>query len=170
MTTEIRPFRPEDLAGARACLDAVARERRGLALVEAPDLEQCRVFHEALIADGLPCILALEAGVVCGWCDIQRNRQPGCGHVGALGMGVAASHRRQGIGRRLLDAAIAQARAAGITRIELQVAAGNAAAVRLYRSLGFREEGRRVAARKLDGRTEDMILMALIDQAEEGRT
>ncbi|MCW5729414.1 MAG: GNAT family N-acetyltransferase [Alphaproteobacteria bacterium] len=166
---EIRPFRAEDLAGARACLDRVARERSGLALVEAPPLEECRAFHAALIADGLPCLLALDGGEVCGWCDIQRDGRAGCRHVGMLGIGVAASHRGRGIGRRLLEAAIAQARGRGIERIELQVVAGNMPAIRLYRRLGFREEGRRVAARRLDGRTEDMILMALLDQAEDER-
>jgi RimJ/RimL family protein N-acetyltransferase len=56
-------------------------------------------------------------------------------------------------------AALDRAKAVGIERVELDVYSSNGRAKALYDALGFIEEGRRVGARKLDGLTEDLILM-----------
>ena len=50
---------------------------------------------------------------------------------------VAPEHRRQGVGRALLDVVVADARAAGAARISLQTEVGNDQAVALYLSAGF---------------------------------
>ncbi len=47
------------------------------------------------------------------------------------------SSRRRGIGRALLDRAIATARASGVTVVFLEVRAGNVPAIALYESVGF---------------------------------
>lgn len=54
-------------------------------------------------------------------------------------VGVAASHRGTGLGRRLLDAYLSDGRAAGYSRFRLDVNAENIPAQRLYESSGFRE-------------------------------
>jgi ribosomal-protein-alanine N-acetyltransferase len=54
-----------------------------------------------------------------------------------------SERRRAGAGRHLLDAAIAAASAAGARRLFLEVAVDNTAALGLYRTFGFAEEGRR---------------------------
>jgi ribosomal protein S18 acetylase RimI-like enzyme len=64
-------------------------------------------------------------------------------------LAVSPTHRRQGIGRALLDECDAIAARAGKSRITLWVAEGNAAAVALYRSCGYRVARRR---RTLRGR------------------
>jgi ribosomal protein S18 acetylase RimI-like enzyme len=51
---------------------------------------------------------------------------------------VAPASRGQGLGRALVQAAIAKIRDAGLHGVSLNVASGNEAARRLYRSLGFR--------------------------------
>jgi ribosomal-protein-alanine N-acetyltransferase len=58
---------------------------------------------------------------------------------------VARAHRRQGLGRRLMDAVLAALHAARAEALFLEVDEGNAAAIRLYRALGFHEVGRRSA-------------------------
>ena len=50
---------------------------------------------------------------------------------------VAPDHRRQGVGRALLDVVVADARAAGAARISLQTEVGNDRALALYRHAGF---------------------------------
>jgi ribosomal protein S18 acetylase RimI-like enzyme len=52
---------------------------------------------------------------------------------------VAAAHRSSGIGRRLLRAAEARAREAGVSSLELSVKAGNTIARALYSAEGFAE-------------------------------
>jgi flavin reductase (DIM6/NTAB) family NADH-FMN oxidoreductase RutF/ribosomal protein S18 acetylase RimI-like enzyme len=56
-------------------------------------------------------------------------------------MYVRPEQRRQGIGRRLLEAVIAQAHELGLRQIELSVTQANRAAVLLYESCGFEQYG-----------------------------
>jgi len=55
--------------------------------------------------------------------------------------------------------AISLGRRRRIEKIELQVYASNRPARALYRKFGFAQEGRRIRARKLDGKYDDGILM-----------
>lgn len=56
---------------------------------------------------------------------------------------IGAVARRQGIGKALMLAAIAELRAREVTVLHLEVAASNLAARRLYAGLGFAQTGRR---------------------------
>lgn len=56
---------------------------------------------------------------------------------------VAPDHQRQGLARALLDAALADAAAAGSDRVLLEVSDRNRAAVSLYAAAGFTEIDRR---------------------------
>lgn len=60
-----------------------------------------------------------------------------------LNVAVARGHRRRGLARWLLAFAMAKASRAGATRALLEARAGNAEALALYASLGFRPIGRR---------------------------
>jgi ribosomal protein S18 acetylase RimI-like enzyme len=61
-----------------------------------------------------------------------------CGYGGIQNLGVMAGSRGLGIGRALLLKALEGFAAAGVPRAFLEVTAMNAAAVRMYRRLGFR--------------------------------
>ncbi len=54
---------------------------------------------------------------------------------------VAPSHRQHGLGRRLMAAAHAHCRAAGVGRVDLATATDNRAAQALYESLGYERDG-----------------------------
>src|SRR5688500_11035155 len=54
-------------------------------------------------------------------------------------LAVRPSHRRLGIGQRLLDWLLESARVAGLASIHLELRAGNDAARRFYRAMGFYE-------------------------------
>ena len=83
-----------------------------------------------------------DHGVPLGacWYRVLPKRDAGYGWVGPgvpeLTLGVRPIHRAQGLGRGLLDAACAQAAAAGHQRISLSVERANFA-WRLYLSEGF---------------------------------
>lgn len=65
------------------------------------------------------------------------------GEAEILTITVAQSHRRGGIGTKLLRALVEQLAEDGVERLFLEVAADNSAAYGLYRRLGFVETGRR---------------------------
>jgi len=78
-----------------------------------------------------------------------------------LTISVMPDARRQGIGAGLLAACEAGARAAGVTRMFLEVAAGNAAARALYDGAGYHLAGRRKAYyERPDGSRDDALVMA----------
>jgi ribosomal-protein-alanine N-acetyltransferase len=57
---------------------------------------------------------------------------------------VVAEAQRRGIGRQLLAALVDSLKLEGVDTINLEVRAGNHAALRLYRAAGFAETGRRL--------------------------
>lgn len=58
--------------------------------------------------------------------------------VGQLRWFLVAPHARGGLGRRMLDTVLAQARDAGLRQVRLWTVDGLEAAARLYRDAGFR--------------------------------
>ena len=62
---------------------------------------------------------------------------------GLFGMWVDPAHRGSGVGRRLVDGALAWATSAGTIAVELDVTLGNLPAIRLYQACGFRDTGER---------------------------
>lgn len=83
-----------------------------------------------------------------------------------LTLAVAAAAQRQGIGRRLLATAMAEARSRGARSIVLEVAVNNAPARALYEAAGFAEVGRR-RHYYADG-ADALILRALLPAADGG--
>ncbi|HEX7111577.1 MAG TPA: GNAT family N-acetyltransferase [Mizugakiibacter sp.] len=154
-------IRPLDTA------DAAAYQRlRLLALRESPTAFSASYEDEAgrslddvaaRIApakDGSICMLGVfEQDALAGFVAVVRPQRAKLRHAVELaGMYVAPVHRRRGLGRALLDAAIAHARALdGVRQIRLGVNAANAAAVALYRAGGFAHCGTEPDALCVDG-------------------
>ena len=97
---------------------------------------------------------------IVGRLSVGRDPHPASRHVADLGLMVAATHRRRGIGRALLEAAVEWARGAGVRKLELHVFPHNEAAIALYSTFGFAREGYRKAHYRRDGEYVDAILMA----------
>lgn len=72
---------------------------------------------------------------------------------------VATEVQGVGVGSRLLQTALQEARLAGATEVELEVRPSNQAAIRLYARAGFREAGRRRGYYREP--VEDAVLLAL---------
>ena len=128
----------DDAPGVHACVASVASERRFLSFLESPAVGDIASF---ISQPDVVQVVAVDSGTIVGWADVRRMRYPGFRHRGVLGMGVVSTHRRQGIGARLLANALEAAEALDLARIELQVFRSNEPAVHLYRSKGFQVEG-----------------------------
>jgi RimJ/RimL family protein N-acetyltransferase len=158
----IEPLRDEHIEGFHKALDIVCRERRYMVFSRAPPIDEMRDFVRESMAAGNPHIVAVSEGEVVGWCDIRRLERDVHAHRGLLGMGIIPGFRDRGLGRRLIDTAIAAASRAGIHRVELDVHADNHRAIALYRNVGFQVEGVARDALKIDGCYLDSVRMALI--------
>jgi len=97
---------------------------------------------------------------IVGRLSVGRDPHPASSHVADLGLMVAKSHRRRGIGRALLERTVEWARGTGVTKLELHVFPYNEAAIRLYESFGFRREGFRERHYRRNGELVDAVLMA----------
>lgn len=167
MTWAVVPIEEEHIEGYRDAVASVAVERKYLAFLEGPPAEMARAFVLRNLRERRPHFVALDAGAVVGWCDIASLELPVFAHAGTLGMGVVASHRGRGIGRELLRMALENAREMGLTRVELTVREGNAAARALYEKAGFAVEGLKRNAVGVDGGYENLVCMAIL--FHEGR-
>ncbi len=162
MQFRIVPITESHLERFRAAVDAVARERKYLAFLEAPPLKSTQEFVRANIAGGYPHVVALVDEWVIGWCDTSSLQRPAFAHSGVLGMGVVDGFREQGVGEALMRAALETAKTKGLTRVELTVREHNLRAKRLYEKTGFIFEGVKRRVVRIDGVYEDLICMGLL--------
>jgi RimJ/RimL family protein N-acetyltransferase len=90
--------------------------------------------------------------------------------VADIAMMLAKGWRGQGLGRALLDTAIAWAESTGAHKMWLEVWPHNTPAIALYRRAGFVEEGRkRRHYRRRNGELWDALLMGLPLPRDEDR-
>lgn len=115
-------------------------------------------FRDALAA-GNDCRVGREDGKLVAFVVTM----PAVDEVHLLVIAVTPERQRAGLASRLLSLVCAEARAAGMTRMLLEVRPSNAAALAFYNRAGFAEIGRRrgyyPAPVEMGGR-EDAIVMA----------
>jgi RimJ/RimL family protein N-acetyltransferase len=163
VTVIIRPAEAADAAALVRLGNDVGREPEGWLISangwrsvgdERRYLRALRRFPDAAV------FVAEDGGRVVARLSLARDQHPASSHVADLGLMVAASHRRRGIGRALLEAAVGWARDAGVQKLELHVFPHNEAAIRLYEEFGFQREGYRKRHYRRKRGYVDAILMA----------
>ncbi len=127
----IRDYQSGDIAA----FDALNRAWLvGHGLLEEPDEEQLRDPEGQILAPGGRIFVAELGGAVVGTCAVV----PWSGRELELAkLAVSAEARGQGVGRRLVEACLDHARAAGAPRVVLLSNSQLTSALRLYRALGF---------------------------------
>lgn len=86
--------------------------------------------------------IAEDAENMTGFAVADWSGEPPCRFAYIQTLEVAPQHRRRGIARELLSRLETSAQAARANEIWLHVNAHNAAAIRLYRAHGYRQQGR----------------------------
>ena len=159
----IRPAEATDASELVALAAAVGREPGDWLLATEtwrPVADERRYLKAVRRHADAAVFVAVDGDRIVGRLSLARDPHPASAHVADLGLMVAASHRRRGIGRTLLATAVKWARMAGVSKLELHVFPWNLPAIRLYEGFGFEREGLRRGHYLRDGDAVDAILMA----------
>jgi RimJ/RimL family protein N-acetyltransferase len=163
VTWTIREARPDDASPLVALAAAISSEPEGWLIStdgwrgvgeERRYLKALRRYPHAAV------FVVVDDDELVGRLSLARDVHPASAHVADLGLMVAASHRRRGIGRALLDQAVDWSLRVGVRKLELHVFPWNQPAIRLYESYGFEREGYRKRHYVRDDEEVDAILMA----------
>lgn len=131
----IRNFRLADQAAVRALVLDGLRERWGTAFDEAfnPDLDD---ITDSYLDRGADVVVAELSGqvVATGTLLFERPKQ-----ARIVRMSVAAHHRREGLGRLVVEALVARARLRDVQELQVLTDTPWQSAISLYRSCGFVE-------------------------------
>jgi RimJ/RimL family protein N-acetyltransferase len=162
-TVVVRRAKPGDAGALVALAEEVASEPQGWLISDGawrtPGEE--RRFLRALRRYSDAAVFVAEVpDRIVGRLSLGRDPHPASRHVADLGLMVAVTYRRRGVGNALLEQAVEWARQAGILNLELHVFPHNEAAIALYERFGFRREGYRRSHYRRGPEYLDAILMA----------
>jgi len=105
-------------------------------------------------------LVAVRQGVVLGWAALSPvSRRQAYAGVAEVSVYVAASARRQGVGRTLLHQLTDHSERAGLWTLQAVILAENQASIALHGTCGFRLVGHREKIGLRQGRWHDTVLM-----------
>jgi ribosomal protein S18 acetylase RimI-like enzyme len=165
---EIVELTPADAAAFRDLRLRGLREHPEAFGEAAEDLEQrpldaVAARIESTRADGGFILAAKSNGRFIGLVGVRPEMGRKNWHRAFLwGMYVPREHQGKGIGRKLIETALARCRAnPAIEYVRLSVITNNSAAIDLYRSLGFEQYGCEPRSLKVNGEYYDEYLMII---------
>ena len=141
----VRPAESRDLDRVAALWTAITHHHTGLDplfTLRADADDALRDLIGELHRDRDAAIFVFDAdGHLPGMCIVRIDHAPPImeetQRAEITDIGVQQDARRQGIARRLVAASLAWVRAAGVERVEVQVAVGNPEGQAFWRALGF---------------------------------
>jgi L-amino acid N-acyltransferase YncA len=154
MSIDIDSMTPDDWQQVRAIyLEGIASGQATFE-IDAPTWEQWDAGHHPFAR-----LVARSNGRVVGWAALSSvSSRPCYAGVAEVSVYVAVEHRGRGIGRELLLAVIRESEQHGIWTLQGATFADNEASLRLQRSCGFRQIGRRERIAQHQGVWRDTIL------------
>jgi RimJ/RimL family protein N-acetyltransferase len=161
--TVVRPASPGDAPALVELAESVGREDGRWILGTGPWRSVADERRYLRTIQGHPdaaVFVAEDGSRIVGRLSLSRDSHPASRHVADLGLMVAESHRRQGVGTMLLRQAVDWAHRSGIRKLELHVFPWNEPALALYESFGFEHEGYRKRHYERGGELVDAVLMA----------
>jgi L-amino acid N-acyltransferase YncA len=105
-------------------------------------------------------LIAERGGLVVGWAALSGVSSR-CVYAGVaeVSIYVAAAARGGGVGRRLLEALVAESERAGIWTLQAGIFPENLPSLTVHERCGFRRVGRREKLGQMDGRWRDVLLL-----------
>lgn len=156
---DVRQAIESDVDGILTLLGRVADEGLWLLTPSSADFALRRArFLETIARGNAGMFVAVAESEIVG----EIGMYPLAEGLQSIGMAVAATWRRRGVGSALLSCGIDWARASGAHKVVLEVFPHNTAAIVLYEKFGFAREGyRKDHYRRQNGELWDVISMGL---------
>jgi len=158
---DIRPAGPGDIAAiTRIYGDAVAHGTATFEIEPPGTAEMMRRQH-TLLANGLPYLVAEQAGIVAGYAYAgYYHARPAYRWTVEDTIYVAPAFQRRGLGRLLMTRLIGEAEARGFRQMIAVIGdSANAASIALHAAVGFRLIGTLQSVGFKHGRWLDTVLM-----------
>ncbi|MBO35779.1 MAG: hypothetical protein CMO64_06285 [Verrucomicrobiales bacterium] len=151
MTAAIRPFQPDDLEAIKAItiegftgvsVDHAIEKALGTVGDRDWKWRKARHVDEDVTADAAGIFVAEQDGEVVGYISTRMDAEAAKGRIPNLA--VTANARGQGIGRALIEHALAHFRTKGMEIAVIETMESNPIGQTLYPSCGFQEIARQI--------------------------
>ncbi len=159
---EIRDASLADLPAIVEIYNSTVPSRMVTADPEPISVESRRAWFYEHDPGRRPLWVAEVDGEIAGWFSFEPFRKkPAYYATAEVSVYVAEGHRRQGIGRRLLEEAIRRGPALGLKTLTAGAFAHNAPSLRLFEGFGFVRWAHYPQVAELDGVERDLVVMGL---------
>jgi L-amino acid N-acyltransferase YncA len=156
----IRDALEADLPAIIEIYNAAIRGRISTAQLDEVSLEQRLPWFYEHSARSHPLWVAEMDGRIAGWFSfhpyIKRAAYRGTAEISVY---VGENFRRRGVGKALLDKAIANSPGVGLTTLIGNIFAHNKPSVRLFERMGFERWGFLPRVARVDGIERDLVIM-----------
>src|SRR6185503_16648412 len=104
-------------------------------------------------------VVAKAGDALLGWAALSGvSDRCVYGGVAEVSVYVGQAHRGIGVGRKLLEAMVAESEKNGIWTLQAGIFPENAGSIAIHEKCGFRQVGRRVRLGKMNGKWRDVLL------------
>jgi phosphinothricin acetyltransferase len=155
----IRDASPADLAGIVAIYNSTIPSRMVTADLEPVSVESRHEWYAAHSPERWPLWVVEDSGLL-GWLSFSKfHPRPAYAATAELSVYIDERHRRRGLGKALLERAVAHAPQIGLTNLIAMIFAHNQSSVALFTNHGFVEWGNLPRVCVLDGIQRDVVIL-----------
>jgi phosphinothricin acetyltransferase len=156
----IRDAAEADLPAIVEIYNEGIRGRVSTAQLEEVSVEQRRLWFHEHSADIYPLWVAEIDGRIAGWLSFHSYiNRAGYRATAEISVYVGEQFRRRGVGKALLEKAIASSKGLGASALIGNVFAQNESSLRLFERSGFERWGLLPGVARVDGVDRDVVIM-----------
>jgi L-amino acid N-acyltransferase len=113
--------------------------------------------------DKFPIFIALKSGKVVGWASLSKwSGRCAYSDTAEISVYIKEEHRGKGIGTKLVNRLLDEAKKAGVHTVLARIAEGSEASIRLHENAGFEYVGVMKEVGKKFGKLQDVHLLQLV--------